>query len=249
MPARVDRLPTAFAPMLILLASVLAPVGLRADGLGPDDLLDLSLEQLMQLEVRVASRIPTNSLNAASSVYVVPESAWESRGARNVSDVLATIPGVAIVPSLAGADAFAIRGYTRSTSLLGVLLSWDDVPLNDLFRGAPTLNLPGLNLGAIDEMQVIEGPGSALYGSDAFHGVVALTPFDSDTRYREIYADARSNGFYTAGARLSTALGENAHASVALAADGQPDQGLAFGYTDPATGAPLAGERANRYSA
>jgi iron complex outermembrane receptor protein len=249
MPAKVARLPSAFAPILILLSGVLAPFGLRADGLAADELLDLSLEQLMQLEVRVASRIPTNSMNAASSVYVVPEAAWQSRGARNVSDVLATIPGVAIVPSLAGADAFAIRGYTRSTSLLGVLLSWDGVPLNDLFRGAPTLNLPGLNLGAIDEIQVIEGPGSALYGSDAFHGVVALTPFDSETRRREIYADARSNGFYTAGARVSSALGESAHASLALAADGQSDQELAFGYTDPTTGAPLAGERANRYGA
>jgi outer membrane cobalamin receptor len=220
-----------------------------ADNLTSDDLAGLSLEELLQLEVRVASRIPANTLTAASSVEVIPESVWRRRGARSVSDVLATVPGVSVTPALSGADAFAIRGYTRSTSSVGVLFSWDGVPLNDLFRAAPTLNLPALNLGAVDEIQIVEGPGSALYGADAFHGVVALRPYESAQPEREVYADIRSNDSYSAGTRISNELGDGAQLSVAIAADGQADQHLSYAYADPSTGAPRAGERANEFGA
>jgi iron complex outermembrane receptor protein len=221
----------------------------RADDLSADDLADYSLEELLQLKVRVASRIPTTVLDAASSVEVIPEDRWRRRSARNIGDVLATVPGIAVMPALAGAEAFAVRGYARSTSLLGVLVSYDGVPLNDLFRGAPMLNLPGLNLGAIDEIQLIEGPGSALYGADAFHGVVALRGFDAAAETRELQANVRDNDSYAASARFSTAFAQRMRASVALAADGQDDQHLAFAYIDPATGVQRFGERANRFGA
>src|SRR6185295_8714869 len=101
----------------------------------------------------------------------------------------------------------------------GVLLSWDGVPLNDLLRGAPTLNVPGLNLGAIGEVQLVEGPGSSLYGADAFYGVVALSPYEAAGDAREAHADLRSNDSFAAGARFGLAVGETARLSAALAAD------------------------------
>jgi iron complex outermembrane receptor protein len=244
MSGNFDRLSVATGAALLWVAASVPAAAQNAE-----QLLDFSLEELLDVQVRVASRIPTNPLNAASSVKVIPEAVWQRRGARNVSDVLATVPGVAIAPGLGGADAFAIRGYTRGTSLLGVLLSWDGVPLNDLFRGAPTLNVPSLNLGAIDEIQLIEGPGSALYGSDAFHGVVALNAFNSATDQRQVRGGVRSNGFFATDARLSASLGARARASLAVTADGQPDQGLDFQYADPMTGALRSGERGNEYGA
>jgi iron complex outermembrane receptor protein len=234
---------------IALAAAALVCSQARADDLTADDLADYSLERLLQIKVRVASRVPTTAFDAASSVEVIPEDRWRRRGARNIGEVLATVPGIAVMPALGGAEAYAVRGYARSTSLLGVLVSYDGVPLNDLFRGAPTLNLPGLNLGAIDEIQLIEGPGSALYGADAFHGVVALRGFDAAADTRQLQATVRDNDFYAAQARFSTALAPRTRASIALAADGQDDQHLGFAYLDPTTGQQRFGERANRYGA
>ena len=233
---------------LALLAAGLSNHAPAAD-LSKDALLDMSIEDLLQVEVRVASKIPTTTFDAAASVAVIPEVEWQRRGARTISDVLEAVPGVSVTPALGGADAFAIRGYTRSTSLLGVLVSWDGVPLNDLFRGAPTLEVPNLNLGGINEIQIVEGPGSALYGADAFHGVVALEPYAAMANERTVHADVRSNGYHAAGFRWSEGLGETARMSLAVNVDGQPDQDLAFHYADPATGAPRSGERDNRYDA
>ena len=244
------------------MASVLATLTCPAAGLlpypalaahdardSPAALADLSLEELLQVEVRVASRIPTTALDAASSVDVLPEAAWQRRGARSVSEALAPIPGIAVTPALGGADAFAIRGYTRTTSLLGVLVSFDGVPLNDLFRGAPTLNVPSVGLGTIDEIELIEGPGSALYGADAFHGVVALHGYDATADERTLEADLRSNGAYAATGRVSAGLRERARLSLAATVDGQPSQNLSYRYDDPATGALQTSERDNRYGA
>jgi iron complex outermembrane receptor protein len=217
--------------------------------LSSSDLAGLSLEDLLKIEVRVASRIPANTLTAASSVEVIPESVWQRRGARAVGDALEAVPGVALTPALAGADAFAIRGFTRSSSVTGVLVSWDGVPLNDLFRGAPMLNTPGIGLGTIDEIQVVEGPGSALHGADAFHGVVALRPYDAARSGNNAHVELRSNSAYSAGSRFGAELGERALLSVAVAADGQGDQDLRYAYADPATGAERAGERRNELGA
>jgi outer membrane receptor for ferrienterochelin and colicin len=221
----------------------------RADDLDDARLADYSLEELLQVKVGVASHIPTTVLDAASSVEVIAEERWRRRDAHSIGDVLATVPGIAVMPALGGADAFAVRGYARSTSLVGVLVSYDGVPLNDLFRGAPTLNLPGLGLGVVDEIQLIEGPGSALHGADAFHGVVALRGFEADADTRELQANVRDNDSYATRARFSTALAPRVRASLALAADGQDDQHLGFTYSDPATGQQLFGERDNRYGA
>jgi iron complex outermembrane receptor protein len=237
--------PSAIA--LAAAAGICAPA--RADDLSANDLADYSLEELLQLKVHVASRIPTTVLDAASSVVVIPEERWRRRGARNIGDVLATVPGIAVMPGLGGAEAFAVRGYARSTSLLGVLVSYDGVPLNDLFRGAPMLNLPGLNLGTVDEIQLIEGPGSALYGADAFHGVVALRGFDADADTRELQAKVRDNDSYAASARFSMGFASRMRASIGFAADGQDDQHLGFTYVDPTTGVQRFGERANRFGA
>jgi iron complex outermembrane receptor protein len=232
---------------LVLLTAL--PNHAPAAALDKADLLDLSIEDLLQIQVRVASKIPTTTLDAAASVAVIPEAEWQRRGARTISDALESVSGVAIAPALGGADAFAIRGYTRSTSLLGVLVSWDGVPLNDLFRGAPTLELPGLNLGGIDEIQIVEGPGSALYGADAFHGVVALEPYAATDDERTMHADVRSNGYYAAGLRWSQGLGEKARMSLAVNTDGEPDQDLGFQYAAPTSGIPTGGERDNHYAA
>ena len=237
----------AAVPLALLAAGL--PNHAPAADLRNRDLLDMSIEDLLQVEVRIASKIPTTTLDAAASVAVIPEVEWQRRGARTIADVLEAVPGVAVAPALGGADAFAIRGYTRSTSLVGVLLAWDGVPLNDLFRGAPTLEVPSLNLGGINEIQIVEGPGSALHGADAFHGVVALEPYAAVADERTVHADIRGNGYHAAGFRWSEGLGENARMSLAINLDGQPGQDLAFRYTDPATGATSAGERDNRYDA
>lgn len=237
------------APAIVLAAGLALHVAGAGATLPPGDLSELSLEELANVDVSAASLLSAGLLDTAASVSAVTPQQWQRRGARRLLDALETQPGVQVLPHTSGNQVLAIRGYARSTSYTGVATSWDGVPLNDLFRSGPQFNLPAINLGALSQMQLIEGPGSALYGSDAFHGLVALRGYEADHDQRELSAAGASNGYYEAALRQSTAVGADARLNVALAANGQPDQDRVAYAVHPITGRPLQSARENNFDA
>jgi outer membrane cobalamin receptor len=247
--------PIAASPARTLCAASLAAALMGLSGMAgaaaqrPGDLSELSLEELANVDVSAASLLSAGLLDTAASVSAVTPQQWQRRGARRLLDALETQPGVLVLPHTSGNQVLAIRGYARSTSYTGVATSWDGVPLNDLFRSAPQFNLPAINLGALSQLQLIEGPGSALYGSDAFHGMVALRGYESDRDQRNVSATGASNGYYEAALQQSAALGAGTRLNVALAANGQPDQERVAYAVHPLTGRPLHSERENNFQA
>lgn len=214
-----------------------------------DELAAMSFEELASISVSAASLLESTMLDAASSVSAVDSSDWRRRGARRMLGALEFQPGVLVLPHTSGNEVLAIRGYARSTSYAGVATSWDGVPLNDLFRSAPQFNLPSVNLGALSQIQLIQGPGSALYGSDAFHGLIALRGFDADHDMTAVDGRVASNGYAESSLQSSSTFGGGTRWSLALAANGQGDQQRRASYLHPATGAVVSTLRANSYRA
>lgn len=230
--------------------TALAPCGYAAGGPVPANLLSLSLEDLGRIDVSAASLLPSTLLTTASSVTTLTPQDWERSGARRLNDALESVPGVLVMPHSNGNQVLAIRGYARLTSFTGVAETLDGVPLTDLYRSSPQYNLPGLNLGVMSQMQLIQGPGSALYGSDAFHGVLALKTFGASEEEGNAAALAGGGrGFYEADARNSGKLGDAGRWSMVVAANGQGGQGLVATRPNPSGGAPISVERENRFSA
>lgn len=142
------------------------------------DFFDLSLEELLQVEVDVASKFSETQLEAAASVSHLDAQEWQAFGAVRNSDALSILPGVMIYPVTG--DAIAIRGYGQILSRRGIATLIDGVSVNDFTFGSSQVSMEHVSLGVLDSMDVIRGPGSVLYGTDAFHGVVSL-----NTYYRE----------------------------------------------------------------
>ncbi|MBJ7310813.1 TonB-dependent receptor [Rugamonas sp. CCM 8940] len=230
-------------------AALLLPAGpARAVEHGGNDLTELSLEELGAIDVSAASLLGTGLLDAASSVSVVLPEQWQRAGAHRLLDALEGQPGVLVLPHTSGNQVLAVRGYARSTSYTGVASSWDGVPLSDLFRAAPQFNLPNISLGALSQIQLIAGPGSALYGSDAFHALVALRGYEAASDQRSLRGTAGSNGYYDAALQLSQGLEQAGRVNLALAANGQPGQDRIARAVNPLNGQPLVVVRANRYA-
>ncbi|MBN8232264.1 TonB-dependent receptor [Corallococcus macrosporus] len=89
-------------------------------------------------------------------------------GARTVADVLDVVPGVSVSRDVQGFHRTAIRGLRNDAEVLFLL---DGHRLNNFFDGKALMNLPVENL---ERIEVIRGPGSAIYGAGAFQGVVNL---------------------------------------------------------------------------
>lgn len=135
------------------------------------DLLEMSLEQLSQVVVTVATGTVQNLKNAPAIATVFTAEDIKAMGATELDQVLEAVPGMHVSRSANRLNAiYSIRG-NHSLSNSQVLLMMNGVPVKDIYTGGlpPNFRLPVANIARIE---VIRGPGSALYGADAFAGVI-----------------------------------------------------------------------------
>ncbi len=141
--------------------------------------LDVALEaapiQLGEIVVEGASRTPERAVEAPAAVSVVePQVLQDASVTGQVGVALASIPGVDITQS--GMNDFNInaRGF-NSTLNRRILVLQDGRDLSIAFLGAQEWNGLAQPLEDFERVEMVRGPGSALYGANAFSGVLALT--------------------------------------------------------------------------
>ncbi|RKH69651.1 TonB-dependent receptor [Corallococcus interemptor] len=142
----------------------------RTSGSMDDDLALYSAEDVLSvttLQEEAVRTVPAigASFNRAQMIAL---------GARTVADVLDVVPGVSVSRDVQGFHRTAIRGLRNDAEVLFLL---DGHRLNNFFDGKALMNLPVENL---ERIEVIRGPGSAIYGAGAFQGVVNLVTTHAD---------------------------------------------------------------------
>lgn len=113
------------------------------------------------------------SIRVAPSVATVISSTQIRRsGARTLADLMKWVPGVHTNYSFLHFDpVFSFRGYSTAYNQ-SVLFLVDGVPKSDLFFGDRMLTVGNIPIDMIERLEIVRGPGSALYGADAYVGVV-----------------------------------------------------------------------------
>ena len=121
--------------------------------------------------VVTASQKPERITAAPSIISVITKEDIERMGARTITDVLRTIPGIDIVQDQFGVSQIIVRGLGlngTSGDSAGVKILIDGHTLNDPFTGGATKYYDDLSLLNVRRIEVIRGPASAIYGSNAF---------------------------------------------------------------------------------
>lgn len=209
-----------------------------------EEFLQLELEELVDVRVDVASHFTESQLNAASTVALVTSEQWDKRGARRLSDAIGHLPSTIVLPNWFSAEQIMIRGYANGNNSGGISTLWDGVPVASV-EGSPQFNRQNINLGTLDRIEMIRGPGSALHGENAFHGVLSMAAFESATDVTRAVADAASNDYYHASVKHSQALSDGVRAHVSAGYSAQADQHRRYDYFEP----PGSSERAYEYRA
>ncbi|MDH2998806.1 cobalamin receptor [Pasteurellaceae bacterium LFhippo2] len=126
--------------------------------------------ELQPINVYSAYAAPINQDKTASSVTVLTEKDFADRNATYVSDVLKTVPGVAM-----GANGG--RGSTTSLFLRGANSQQTAIVIDGVKMNPADTNFSfgGLSLSNVERIEVLRGEQSALWGSDAMGGVVHIT--------------------------------------------------------------------------
>jgi outer membrane receptor protein involved in Fe transport len=145
---------------------VLAPLAIQQDTSRIDTII-----RMPEIVVSATRTGQANRLDQPVALSLIePDIAEVSRG--NVAaDLLRDLPGVHVQQTSAGQGAVVLRGLIGNQ----VLLLVDGVPLNNgTYRDGPGQYLATIDPESIERIEVIRGPASVLYGSDAQGGVVNI---------------------------------------------------------------------------
>ncbi len=195
------------------------------------NLLDLSLKELFNITITSASLFPEDDFSVGSTVTVIRSDYWQQRGARRIDDALSYMPGFTPLPHFLGTKNWVVRGFTNVNGS-GVQTLWDGVPINTLPVGSAQLDHPNIQLDTLDSIEVIRGPGSALYGAEAFHGVVSLRAYEAKQDQQQIRLQVATNRYKSGSYRASYALNPTWRLNLAMSANGQPDQNFKYQFID-----------------
>lgn len=177
----------------------------------PVDLTELSLEALLDIQVTSVSKRPQDLAEAAASVYVLSGDEAMRSGARTIPEALRLIPGLHVAQIDGQRWAISARGFNGTVAdKLEVLIDGRSVysPLfSGVFWDAQDIFMPDL-----DRIEVIRGPASVLWGSNAVNGVVNIvTKSAEQTQGTLAYAGGGDEMNAFAGIRHGGQWGENSH--------------------------------------
>jgi vitamin B12 transporter len=123
--------------------------------------------------VVTATRLPTPRRQVASSVTVITAEDIQRRQFRSVSDALRSVPGVHVVRS--GGPGQQTSVFMRGSNSNHTLVLIDGIEASDPSSPAGAVDFSSLMLDNIERIEVVRGPQSTLYGSDAIGGVIHIT--------------------------------------------------------------------------
>jgi outer membrane receptor protein involved in Fe transport len=150
-----------------------------------EDLLDMSLEDLMNVTVTTTSKTEEKLSEAAGVISVMSRDEMERFGARTLKDILLRMPSINMSTIyMTDRSCVSIRGDQNSAAANHILLLINGRPVREAEEGGIKSEvLESFPISSIDRIEVIRGPGSVLYGSNAFSGVInVITKKSSDNK-------------------------------------------------------------------
>jgi iron complex outermembrane recepter protein len=180
-----------------------------SDALPPTALKKLSLEELLNMEVTSVSKRPEKLSETASAIQVVTGTDIRRSGASSIPEALRLADNLHVAQKGSHAWAISARGFnTDLANKLLVLIDGRSV-YTPLFSGV-FWDVQDYLLEDIDRIEVISGPGGALWGANAVNGVINITSKSAkDTQgvYVEGGAGSELRGF--GGVRYGGQLATN----------------------------------------
>ena len=183
--------------VLILILSIQIPV-LAGEEIPPKDLFEMNIEELLELDVSVASKKSEPINEAPGIIVVVPHEEIDIYGDRNLHQLLQRQPSVYTRGSyMYPKNIASFRGDMPTHLDLHNIILFNGRPIRESSFGG--VNFPvymTFPLSGLDSVEMIRGPGSVLYGTNAFTGVINLRTRVPDHNELSISGMGGSYGYY-----------------------------------------------------
>jgi outer membrane receptor protein involved in Fe transport len=190
----------------------------------------MSIEELLEVEVTTASKKAESLFEAPAIMVVVPKDEIETYGDRDLQQLLQRQPSVYTRDVFPYADNVAgFRGDMATVTDIHTLMLLNGRPIRESAQGINVNIYKTFPLSTLESVELIRGPGSVLYGSNAFTGVINLKTRIPDQNELSVSSMMGSYGYYKTDVTAAGKSGEFGHIT-AFQVVGQ--QGYPYRMTD-----------------
>ncbi len=137
-----------------------------------EQLLELTLEDLISLKVSVSSVKEETIFDTPSTVTVIDRQTIENYNYASIEEALDTVAGFDVYQTIIDRNVPTARGILQNFYANKILLLIDNVPTWQPIYGEGALER--ININDVEKIEVLKGPASVLYGSNAYTGVVNI---------------------------------------------------------------------------
>lgn len=169
------------------------------------ELFDVSLEEILNIGIVTASKKKQNASDAPASAYIVTKEQIQQRGYTNLLEILEDVPEIEIQRN-------SIADYKNLASIRGIAGNEKFIILLNGVRITPATGeryilSTNFSLANVIRVEVILGPASALYGVDAFSGIINLiTESQENPKPALAQVSASVGNFGTVDSQLALSL-------------------------------------------
>ncbi|MEM6513757.1 MAG: TonB-dependent receptor [Pseudomonadota bacterium] len=174
-----------------------------------DDLFDLSIEELVNLEVTSVNRKAESLFDTSSAVHVITRDDIERHGIRSIPEALRLAPGVSSLQIDSNKWSIATRGFGgRFTNNLLVMMD-GRLLYTPSFSGV-YWDIQHTLIEEVERIEVIRGPGAVVWGTNAVNGVINIITANARDSGDDVVTGLDPNGNSFAGVRVGQNLSDRA---------------------------------------
>ena len=159
-------------------------------------LVGLSLEELLSVKINVGSLFQENKFTSGATTALFTREEWQNTTSKDVWEVMNHQPGMIMPTNSVGWKGISVRGILLDPGVRGVATLIDGIPINNLSYSTGLYHLENPGLGILDKIEMLRGPGSSIYGADAFQGVVSFSTAKYNGDKTEVQGTAGHDDYY-----------------------------------------------------
>lgn len=191
--------------LALLILAVCSALPVRAKN-QIDSISELSLEDLITIEVDVASTDKKNLQNTPSSVTVISNADLQNYNFLNLAEALESVVGMSIYRTYLKRDLPTARGVLQDIYANKTLILINKVPVWNAVTGEG--NLERIAIGDIEQIEILKGPASVQYGTNAYSGVINIVLKQKDQPEAELSGGTATFGERTVSSNYSCTQGD-----------------------------------------
>jgi len=177
---------------------------------GPKNLAGMDIEDLMNIKITSVSKKAQRVSAVAAAAFVITSDDIRRSGLHSLPEILRLAPGVQVAQIDSGSWAISIRGFNGEFSNK-LLVLVDGRSIYDELFGGIFWDLQETLIDTIERIEVIRGPGAAIWGTNAVNGVVNIITKSSEaTQGGMMEAGGGSQTEVNTGLRYGGKIGSNA---------------------------------------